>query len=175
MAHVWTCSCGEEFEEVGDRLGFGRYKSHTMSMGKSEGKDNHKGLGLYNSETGEQLVKGWSIESAYNKGYVISKEEADEIRKAEKQKTDSEEINKYAFKIKSKNIEYEFDPQILLLYDLTRAKYPNYKSTVGEWITECITNYYRRFPELGLDMWMEQRINFEELQKERQQDKEVKH
>lgn len=76
----WRCSCGETFEETGDRGGWHGIKGHQV------GNKGHRVEGLYagRDPTDEILIAGASIKKASEMGYVS----AEDPKKAKKGTTD---------------------------------------------------------------------------------------
>lgn len=148
----WQCSCGEQFEETGDRKGFGSYMTHLRKENTDIENDDekHKCEGLYSDE-GKLLQKELSLKKAALNGYVEQKKSTT--------KNDDEEMEKVrsVTKVKTKIIDIDLDPEIFFLYYITRQKYPNYKADLGTWINECVMQHYIEHPELGLNQLFKER------------------
>lgn len=143
---VWVCDCGEEFPETGDRAGWGKIFRHKM-----ENKDHHVS-GLYNAETGEQLVKGPDMRNAISKGYIKPKK-----KKEENKPVSSNTRAKMRFQ------DVELDPGLWVLFDLARLRFPDeYEDTPGsfaDWVTETIYSFYiEHADELGFDQLLSKSI-----------------
>ena len=144
MNLYWECSCGEKFNESGIREGYSEAITHIWKGRKGEIDGTHKVIGLYQAN-GEQLVAGQNIRKAIMEGYI-------EPANKEKQSSNDKEGLKTFFKAKSKFVEIEIDPEILILYYLTKSKFNQYNSSIGDWISDCIVDYYNEHRELGLDV-----------------------
>ena len=145
----WLCSCGDKFLESGMRDGYSEAIKHTWKGRKGEIEGTHKIKGLYQAD-GEQLVAGQNIRKAIMEGYIEPKE---------KEKEDGGDRSglRTFFKIKAKQIEIEIDPEILVLYYLTKEKFKTYNASIGEWISDCLVDYYNEHRELGLDILLSNR------------------
>lgn len=73
MRPVWICTCRWEAEEPGDGSGAGLCLTH-LREGKKAGQE-HKILGLYDADTGEQLVNGLNRPGAQAAGYIARSRE----------------------------------------------------------------------------------------------------
>lgn len=145
----WLCKCGEKFTETGIRDGFSDITTHIWAHRKGELEGEYGITGLYNQD-GELLVAGQNIRKAILEGYVEGKNK-------ETGKDTEKENLKSIFKAKSKFIEIEIDPEILVLYYLTKGKFPEYSASIGDWISDCIVDYYNEHRELGLDVLLANR------------------
>lgn len=138
----WECICEEKYFENGNREGFSNAMKHLWEGRKGEIEGEHRITGLYKDD-GELLVAGQNIRKAIKEGY---------IEPAEKPKEDQEsKVLKSVIKAKSKFLEIEIDPEILVLFYLTKSKFPEYAASIGDWISDCLVDYYNEHRELGLD------------------------
>lgn len=140
----WQCTCGEKFNETGIRDGYSEGITHLWKGRKGEIEGTHKMEGLFRAD-GELLVAGQNIRNAILKGYI---EPADK----EKETGSDRDILKSVIKAKTKFLEIELDPELLVLYYLTKGKFPQYTASIGNWLADCIVDYYSEHRELGLDV-----------------------
>lgn len=140
----WQCTCGEKFNETGIRDGYSEAVKHNWKGRKGEIEGEHKFAGLFKAD-GTLLVAGQNIRKAILDGII-------EPAPKEKETNTDKEALKSVIKAKMKFLEIEIDPEILVLYYLTKGKYPQYSSGIGEWIADCIIDYYNEHRELGLDV-----------------------
>jgi len=143
---IWQCSCGEVFKETGNREGYGQLMKHIWDAKQDEPDAEHKAVGLIDEETGEVLVQGQNIKKAIKEGYVKPKA-LDKTPKSSGRKTSP-------IRGESKFLKVDLDPELWVLYELARAKFPESygETTFEEWITDCILAFYQEHPELGFDV-----------------------
>lgn len=146
MARVWRCRCGAEFEETGDRKGWGQAYKHARDTGHSL----RDIIGLIDLDTGEVLVKGPDMRNAIGKGYVQPKDKPAKARGA-KAEVSSTTRARMRFQ------DVELDPSLWILFDLARLKWPeDYDDTpqsFAQWVAECCFYFYMEHAEeLGFDV-----------------------
>lgn len=142
--YYWQCICGKKFSESGEREGYSEAVKHIWQSRKGEIEGEHKFSGLYSSD-GKLLVAGQNIRKAILEGFIEGKSK-------EKESSSEKETVKSVIKAKMKFLEIEIDPEILVLFYLTKGKFPQYSASIGEWVADCIIDYYNEHRELGLDV-----------------------
>jgi len=150
MDLFWRCTCGEEFDEPGDRTGYGAMVKHTLY--DHRGDPDHKGDGLWSRDTGEQLVRGQAINQAIQKGYVEAKEGGKHQgkRKAAQRGAAFEEertrkgkasgrgpIPRWVLPIQDR----ELDETLIIYYDIFRARFPDYDQPFERFILDAVTAF----------------------------------
>jgi hypothetical protein len=151
----WVCECGEEFPESGDRKGWGQVWRHSMDH-------KHKVKGLFDSETGEMLVKGPDMRNAINKGYLQPKEPKTVKSTPKKSGKDNGQVSSTT-RAKMRFTDVELDPSLWILFDLARLKWPDEYDDTPEsfafWVAECIFAFYQEHAEeLGFDILLAKSI-----------------
>lgn len=140
MDLVWRCECGEEWPESGDWKGASAAGNHARHIG-------HKIIGLVDRETGELIVKGWSIRNAQLKGIGQRKPKpstsANESAGGEQPKEDRKKSPSAAYGT-IKPLVVDLSPELLVLYKIAQARFPEQygDATLSEWISDCIGGYY---------------------------------
>lgn len=151
----WKCSCGEKMNENGDNKGLSAFQKHWWASQKGEIEGEHTCIGLFDNN-GELLVKGRSIIQAQKKGYLQKSNK----NKSKNNKKEIDEDNDLNFatrtvKVKTQITEIILHNSIFFIYYITRAKFPEYNPTIGDWICEVVIEHYTEHPELGMDSIMQ--------------------
>ena len=174
MARVWKCTCGASFPKYGFA-----FTTH-IKEGREKGEE-HGSAGLVDAETGEILArtlpeavqmglvppstKGQrraspkgprSASTPSGDGSEGPSPEGSEGASAdgpEALPSEDAKRKRSAASVRGKFYTQEvmLDGRLLLLYDLARQRFPEWQGTVGEWIWDCILQFYvEHSDQLGL-------------------------
>jgi len=172
MALAWRCSCGAEFTPQQNQL-----LTRHVKQGREAGEE-HAGLGLVDTETGE--VKAKVLRTATKLGLVAHSkawlgnhpEEAARLARqdgGEQQvgaspdgRAEEPPVAPPAIRGRFVTQEVLLDGRLLVLYDLVRVTSPEYDGSLGEWIFDCIMQLYvEHSDEVGLDRLFENTLKVE--------------
>jgi len=163
--YVWKCECGQEFIEPGDKSGV-----HEMMAHYNQTK--HRILGLFDADTGEKLVNGRAISAAQKLGYLLPSDKPKTPPKKGKAKGEEKEPSKGTnvtvvqqqapAKAVIRPLITDLSPAILVLYEVARARYPQYlNASIQQFIEDCVVGFCSdHSDELGLDEILRQRPEF---------------
>lgn len=169
----WVCSCGQRLAEDGKSASnYMRLMGHIRQGRAKDGPDTHESLGLRDED---DMLICQTLKQAQALGIVPRKNK----KRGKAQRPDEEGDDLFAngdagsepppaeddddsgkqtpasrakspIKGKLTYSQFNLDEVLLVLYNMARAKFPEYRKPFPEWIVDCCVGFYREHPELGL-------------------------
>lgn len=160
----WQCSCGEQFEEVGDRQSLGMVMVH-LRKAKQENGQEHRIMGLY-ADDGERVIEGWNPKKAQIEGYLPKGklDEPGDGDAGDEAPPPPKKPGKSPFRAQMRYVHVELDPTVYILFDIARTKWPeeypdDSPETFSRWLRETVLAFYYEYREtMGISKLFEEAL-----------------